>query len=52
MNEFIRFETFQYISFVLACSLFFYFVTQFIRWFVGRIIPKKISEQVRTRVIK
>ena len=36
----IRFEIFQYISFVLACSLFLYMVVQYVRWFITGLVPK------------
>lgn len=46
----IRFETFQLISFVLACSLFFYMLTAFLTWFIDQCKPKRpgpLSRQVK-----
>ncbi len=37
----IRFEVIQYISFVLATSLFFYMFTAFLNWFILKCKPKK-----------
>jgi hypothetical protein len=37
----IRFETFQYISFVLACSLFIYMSISIVTWWIKEVKPKK-----------
>jgi hypothetical protein len=47
MDTPIRFETWQYISFVLAFSLFMYMGVQLIRWFVRELKPKKPSVAIR-----
>lgn len=42
----IRFEVFQYISFILSCSLFFYMVTHFVRWMIRETLPREKMKRV------
>lgn len=44
-NTLIRFEVYQYISFILSCSLFFYMAANFVRWFITESIPKKLTAE-------
>lgn len=39
----IRFEIFQYISFVLTASLFLYMTVAFLRWFINGLKVKRPS---------
>lgn len=41
MDNIIRFEAFQLVSFVLAGSLFLYKFGRFIVWIINRMKPKK-----------
>jgi hypothetical protein len=37
----IRFEMFQYLTFVISTSLFLYMTIAFIKWFINECKPKK-----------
>lgn len=48
----IRFETFQYITFILSSSLFLYFTVGFLNWFIDTLKVKKVSALSRIVVSK
>lgn len=50
MENLIRFETFQVMSFVLACSMFLFMAKCFIRWFISEVTPKKINPAIRSGI--